>query len=134
MCRSQEQTPPARAGENLSCFLRGVGEGWRGNPEKSSPLEFCPPSLLLAVKWGREHGLEAFTGWCWRGMAPASAPLGCTQFMGSELELGFLGPQLYQECTPLVVQVSPRAVFWLWVLITLKIVYPGFKVGWASSG
>lgn len=27
------------------------------------------------------------------------------------------------------VQVSPRAVFWLWVLISLKIAYPGFNLG-----
>lgn len=40
---------------------------------------------------GPPHCREAFIGRCWRGMAPASAPLGCTQFTGSELELGFPG-------------------------------------------
>lgn len=109
-----------------------MGEGWRGNPEKSSQLEFCPPSLLLAVEWGGGHGPEAFIGPCWRGIAPASAPLGCTQFTGSELELGFLGhsstrsaPRWSADLS--AVQVSPRAVFWLRVLISLKIAYPEFN-------
>ena len=62
-CRSQEQTLPRKAGESLSCFLRGW-EGAGGEAQrKSSQLGVCPPFLRPAVEGGG-YLLEAFPDRC----------------------------------------------------------------------
>lgn len=63
-CRLQEQTLPRKAGERLSCFLRGW-EGAGGEAQrKSSQLGVCPPFLRLPAVEGGGYLLEAFPVRC----------------------------------------------------------------------